>query len=167
LTTSRALAMIDVVKKSQKTSRRLRAPRVRVPNRERALFTVDGCNFVGVLQRLSITGGSALLSRGPIPHGTMGDIAFKTAFGKVSAHVEFLQRGADGVPLAQAFHFLAMEDASSGRLAAASRKMQQEGRSDVPPTRSDSPAAGALNQLLSSIRHLAAALMPARASFKS
>jgi len=155
------------VKKSQKLSRRSRAPRVRVPNRERALFTVDGANFVGVLQRLSITGGSALLSRGPIPHGTMGDIAFKTAFGKVSAHVEFLQSGADGVPLAQAFHFLAMEDASSERLAAASRKMQQEGRSDVPPTkRSTSPASGVLNQLFSSIRHLASALMPERASFK-
>ena len=155
------------MKKSQKLSRRPRAPRVRVPNRERALFTVDGSNFVGVLQRLSITGGSALLSRGPIPHGTMGDIAFKTAFGKVTAHVEFLQSGADGVPLAQAFHFLAMEDASSDRLAAASRQMQQEGRSDVPPTkRSTSPAAGVLNQLFSSIRHLAAALMPQRASFK-
>jgi hypothetical protein len=148
-------------------SRKPRAPRVRVPNRERALFSVDGANFVGVLQRLSITGGSALLSRGPIPHGTMGDIAFKTAFGKVSAHVEFLQSGADGVPLAQAFHFLAMEDASSDRLAAASRKMQQEGRSDVPPTkRSTSPALGALNQLFSSIRHLAGALMPERASLK-
>ena len=97
----------------------------------------------------------------------MGDIAFKTAFGKVSAHIEFLQSGADGVPLAQAFHFLAMEDASSERLAAASRKMQQEGRSDVPPTkRSTSPASGVLNQLFSSIRHLVAALMPARASFK-
>jgi hypothetical protein len=155
------------VRKSQKLSRRPRAPRVRVPNRERALFSVDGANFVGVLQRLSITGGSALLSRGPIAHGTMGDIAFKTAFGKVSAHIEFLQSGADGVPLAQAFHFLAMEDASSERLAAASRKMQQEGRSDVPPTKpSTSPASGALNHLFSSIRHLAAALMPARASFK-
>jgi hypothetical protein len=97
----------------------------------------------------------------------MGDIAFKTAFGKVTAHIEFLQIGADGVPLAQAFHFLAMEDASSERLTAASRKMQQEGRSDVPPTKpSTSPAAGALNQLLSSIRHLASALMPARASLK-
>jgi hypothetical protein len=159
--------MISVVRKSQKLSRRPRAPRVRVPNRERALFTVDGSNFVGVLQRLSITGGSALLSRGPIPHGTMGDIVFKTAFGKVTAHVEFLQSGADGVPLAQAFHFLAMEDASSERLAAASRKMQQEGRSDVPPTkRFASPASGVLNQLFSSIRNLASALMPERASSK-
>jgi hypothetical protein len=97
----------------------------------------------------------------------MGDIAFKTAFGKVSAHIEFLQSGADGVPLAQAFHFLAMEDASSERLAAASRKMQQEGRSDAPPTkRSTGPASGVLNQLFSSIRHLAAALMPEQASFK-
>jgi hypothetical protein len=97
----------------------------------------------------------------------MGDIAFKTAFGKVTAHIEFLQSGADGVPLAQAFHFLAMEDASSERLAAASRRMQQEGRSDVPPVKPPaSPAAGALNQLVSSIRHLAAALMPPRASLK-
>ena len=108
---------------SQKPYKGPRAPRIRVPNSERALFTVDGVHFVGVLQRLSLTGGSAVLSKGPIPHGTMGDIALNTTFGKVSAHIEFLQTGADGVPLAQAFRFLAMEDASAERFTAAAEQM--------------------------------------------
>ncbi len=84
------LAMLIIVKKSQKPRQASRAPRIRVPNSERALFTVDGLPFVGVLQRLSLTGGSAFLSKGPISHGTMGDIALSTVYGKVSAQIEFL-----------------------------------------------------------------------------
>jgi hypothetical protein len=151
------------VKKSQKSGRRARAPRVRVPNRERALFCVDQKHFVGVLQRMSISGGSAVLSRGPIPPGTMGDIALRTMFGKVTAHIEFLQTCADGVPLAQAFRFLAMEEKSSERLLAATQMMEQEGLSDVPPTKSSShPASETLSLLANSMRRLAAHLIPKR-----
>ncbi len=157
--------MLIIVKKSQKPHRAARAPRIRVPNGERALFTVDSTHFVGVLQRLSLTGGSAVLSKGPIPHGTMGDIALGTVYGKVSAHIEFLQTGADGVPLAQAFRFLAMEDASAARLAAAAKQMEQEGFSDAPPTRTSPlalPASEALGLLLHSVRRLAASLVARR-----
>jgi hypothetical protein len=66
------------VKKPQKSSKVSRAPRIRVPNSERALFTVDDIRFVGVLQRLSLTGGSAVLSKGPITHGALGDITLNT-----------------------------------------------------------------------------------------
>ena len=158
------------MKKSQKSGRVSRAPRIRVPNSERALFTIDGVHFVGVLQRLSLTGGSAVLSKGPIPHGTMGDIALSTVYGKVSAHIEFLQTGADGVPLAQAFRFLAMEDASAARLAAAAKQMEQEGFSDTPPTKPPSfalPASEAMGLLLRSVRRLAASLVANRSSAKS
>ena len=154
---------------SQKSRKISRAPRIRVPNRERALFTVDNTRFVGVLQRLSVTGGSAVLSKGPIPHGTMGDIAMKTVFGKVSAHIEFLQTGADGVPLAQAFRFLAMEDSSSKRFAAAAKQMEKEGYSDAPETKTkpsslSSPASETLGLLLHSVRRLAATLVASRSS---
>ena len=87
-------------------SRRPRPPRIRVPNQQKAIFTVDNQKIIGVVQRLSSTGGSALLMKGPIPKGTLGEMLFGTVFGKVNAHIEFLHRGADGVPLAQAFTFV-------------------------------------------------------------
>ncbi len=153
------------MKKSQKPRKISRAPRIRVPNSERALFTVNDTRFVGVLQRLSLTGGSAVLAKGPIPHGTMGDIALKTVHGKVTAHVEFLQTGADGIPLAQAFRFLAMGDKSSERFAAAAQQMEEEGYSDVPPANPSplsAPASEALGMLLQSVRRLAASLVASR-----
>ncbi len=160
--------MLMVVKKSQKPRQAPRAPRIRVPNSERALFTVDGVHFVGVLQRLSLTGGSAVLSKGPISRGTMGEIALSTVFGKVSAHIEFLHTGADGVPLAQAFRFLAMEDASAKRLATAAKQMEEEGFSDAPTKPSLAlPGSGAMGMLLQSVRRLAATLVANRASVKS
>jgi hypothetical protein len=152
------------VKKSQKPSK-TRAPRIRVPNSERALFTVNDMRFVGVLQRLSLTGGSAVLSKGPIPHGTMGEIAMNTVYGKVTAQVEFLQTGADGIPLAQAFRFLAMEERSSQRFAAAAKQMEKEGFSDAPAAREStlsSPASETLGLLLHSVRRLAATLVANR-----
>jgi hypothetical protein len=152
------------VKKSQKPSK-TRPPRIRVPNSERALFTVNDMRFVGVLQRLSLTGGSAVLSKGPIPHGTMGEIAMNTVYGKVTAQVEFLQTGADGIPLAQAFRFLAMEERSSQRFAAAAKQMEKEGFSDAPAAREStlsSPASETLGLLLHSVRRLAATLVANR-----
>jgi hypothetical protein len=162
--------MLPIVNKSQKSRKASRPPRIRVPNSERALFTIDDTCFVGVLQRLSLTGGSAVLSKGPIPHGTMGDIAINTVFGKVSAHIEFLQAGADGVPLAQAFRFLAMEDTSSTRFAAAAKQMELEGYSDAPQTKPSFfsvPASETLGLLLHSVRRLAATLVANRSSVKS
>jgi hypothetical protein len=158
------------VKKSQKPPKSSRAPRIRVPNSERALFTIDGIRFVGVLQRLSLTGGSAVLSKGPITHGTMGDIAMNTVFGKVSAQIEFLHTGADGIPLAQAFRFLAMEDTSSKRFAAAAKQMEKEGYSDAPQAKASAlsaPASETLGMLLHSVRRLAATLVANRSSAKS
>ena len=157
----------EIVTKSQKSRKTPRAPRIRVPNNERALFTVDGTRFVGVLRRLSLTGGSAVLSKGPIAHGTMGDIVVNTVFGKVSAQIEFLQTGADGVPLAHAFRFLAMGETSSKRFAAAAKQMEREGYSDAPQTKPSplsAPASEALGQLLHSVRRLAATLVANRSA---
>ena len=85
-------------KKLQKTRKSTRPPRIRVPNNERALFTVNTQKYVGVIQRLSLTGGSAILSKGPIPQGSLADMGLNTVFGKVKAQIQFLHSGADGIP---------------------------------------------------------------------
>ena len=54
-----------------------------------------------------------------------------SVFGKVTASIEFLQTGADGIPLAQAFRFLDMDGVSSRRFTAAIEQMQSAGFSDV------------------------------------
>jgi len=153
--------MLIVVKKRQKSRKSARAPRIRVPNSERALFNIDDIRFVGFLRRLSLTGGSAVLSKGPIPQGTLGEIIMDTVFGEVSAHIEFLQTGADGVPLAQAFRFLAMESASAKRFADFTKLMEQAGYSDGPQTKPSAlsaPASERLGLLLHSVRRLAATI---------
>jgi hypothetical protein len=111
-------------------SRKQRPPRIRVPHQQKAIFTVDNEKLVGVVQRLSLTGGSALLAKGPIPEGTFGEMLFATVFGKVNAHIEFLHRDADGVPLAQAFTFVTMGAASNHRLRQALQEMNTSEFSD-------------------------------------
>lgn len=64
-----------------------------------------------------------MLVKGPIPEGTFGGMVFGTVFGKVHAHIEFLHRGADGVPLAQAFTFITMDTVSSQRFKKALAEM--------------------------------------------
>jgi hypothetical protein len=156
--------MLDIVlpkpTKPKTGNKRQRAPRIRVPNNERAIFSVDEAKFVGVIQRLSLTGGSAVLSKGPILPGEMGDMILNTVYGKVTAHIEFLHTGADGVPLAQAFRFLAMDDDSSRRYAAAAQEMERQGFSDAPEKRLGSSGTGsnALSLLMHSVRRLAASI---------
>ena len=101
-----------------------------MPNQQRAIFTVDDGKILGVVQRLSLTGGSALLAKGSLPKGTLGEVAFGTVFGKVKAHIEFLHGGADGVPLAQAFAFLAMDAISAQRFKRAVAEVQTSDLSD-------------------------------------
>jgi len=124
------LQSFNMPRKQEKPGKFNRPPRIRVPNQERAVFTVDNQKFVGVLQRLSLTGGSAILARTEVPNGTLGEITLNTVFGRVMAEIEFLQTGADGVPMAQAFRFLRMNDVSGQRFAAAAKQMQKAGFSD-------------------------------------
>jgi hypothetical protein len=153
-----------VPRKSKTPNKRTRAPRIRVPNNERAIFVVDDSKFVGVIQRLSLTGGSAVLAKGPIPRGAMGEFVLNTVFGRVTAQIEFLQTGADGIPLAQAFRFLAMDDDSSERYTAAARQMEEQGFSDAPAKTSGFSGQQTLNQLLHSVRRLAATITSTRTS---
>jgi hypothetical protein len=108
-----------------------RPARIRVPNRERVLFTIRDHRFVGVLQRLSLTGGSVIHTEDPLPRGTLASLDLKTVFGKVTAQIEFLHVGADGNTSAQAFRFLGMDDSCTRRLRAAIVQMQGAGFSDA------------------------------------
>ena len=146
--------------KAGKRNKRSRPPRIRVPNSERALFLIDQHKFFGVLQRLSLTGGSAILSSGPIVHGTLAKMGMTTVFGKVTAQIEFLQTGADGIPLAQAFRFVAMDETSTQRFEAAAQQMEKAGFSDAVESEGAllDQASQTLGKLRDSIRSLAAAV---------
>jgi hypothetical protein len=154
-----------MAQKSQKPGKRTRTrpPRIRVPNNERALFTVDTNKFVGVIRRLSLTGGSAVLSKGPILQGTLAQMDLITVFGKVTAQIEFMHSGADGIPLAQAFRFLDMDDVSSERFSAAARQMEKAGFSDVEEKENPlgNLASQTLSRLHDSIRRLSVVIAPA------
>ena len=127
-----------------------RPARIRVPNRERVLFTIRDHRFVGILQRLSLTGGSVIHTEEPLPRGTLATLDLVTAFGRVTAQVEFLQVGADGNVAAQAFRLLAMDDACSGRLRAAIEQMQAAGCSDARIAQKG--LAGLVSEGLSTVR---------------
>lgn len=159
----RPVTLIAMPRKIAKPAKRTRPPRIRVPNQERALFTVENQKFVGIIKRLSLTGGSALLVKGPIPDGTLGEMVLSTVFGKVNAHIEFLHTGADGVPLAQAFRFLAMDAESTERFNASAKQMQSAGFADVE--QKPVPLDGAfesLRKLRDSIRQLSGMVTSAR-----
>jgi hypothetical protein len=146
--------------KSAKKGQGTRPPRISVPNKERALFTLGSEKFVGVIQRLSLTGGSAILSKGPIPNGTLSQMDLNTVFGRVRAEIEFLHRGADGVALAQAFRLLSMDATSEQRYSAATKQMEDAGFSDSPmEQQSFSLAYESLDKLIGSIRRLSAVIV--------
>jgi len=152
--------------KPQRT-RQQRPRRIRVPNQERALFQVNESRFVGVIQRLSLTGGSAVLSKGPIPHGSEGEMTLNTVFGKVSARIEFLNKGAEGIPLAQGFRFLSMDKASERRFHAAAQQMLDQGFGEEKQSILTAPASEALGDLVHSVRRLASTLIATRSAAKS
>jgi len=131
-----------------------------VPHQQKAIFTLDSKKVVGVVQRLSLTGGSALLMQGPIPEGTLGEMAFGTVFGRVNANIEFLHTGADGVPLAQAFAFLTMDDRSSHRFKNALEEMHTSDLADFAPKQTQIDVA--FDKLRESIRQLSGILNSAR-----
>jgi hypothetical protein len=60
-------------------------------------------------------------------------MVFGTVFGKVNAHIEFLHTGADGLPLAQAFAFVTMDDRSSQRFKKALEEMHTSDLADLVP----------------------------------
>ena len=160
LTAFDLFVILPTMPRSIGKSRKQRPPRIRVPHQQKAIFTVDNHKLVGVVQRLSLTGGSALLVKGPIPEGTLGQMVFGTVFGKVNAHIEFLHTGADGVPLAQAFAFLTMDEISSQRFKTALEQMHDSDLSDL--VRKQTTIDAAFETLRESVRRLSGMLNSAR-----
>ena len=160
LTASNLFVILPTMPRNIGKSRKQRPPRIRVPHQQKAIFTVDNHKVVGVVQRLSLTGGSALLVKGPIPEGTLGQMVFGTVFGKVNAHIEFLHTGADGVPLAQAFAFLTMDEISSQRFKTALEEMSDSDLSDLVQKQTTIDAA--FETLRESVRQLSGMLNSVR-----
>jgi len=154
------VCILPMISRNVEKTRKPRPPRIRVPNQQKAIFIVDNQKLVGVVHRLSLTGGSALLVKGPIPEGTLGEIVFGTVFGKVNAHIEFLHRGADGVPLAQAFAFLTMDAISSQRFKRAIEEMDASDPSECG--RTQTPVDTAFETLRKSVRQLSGMLNSVR-----
>ena len=145
-------AVIRMSREPRKSRMRTRPPRIRVPNNEKAIFIVETQRFVGIIQRLSLTGGSALLAKSSIPPGTLGKMILGTIFGKVTAKIEFLRMGADGVPLAQAFQFVRMDNVSQERFTAAAKQMESLGFSDGKENPISDLASRTLTKLRDGIR---------------
>jgi len=114
------------VSKQGKSSQQTPPPRICVPNSERALFMVESDKFVGVIQRISATGGSAILSKGPIAPGTLGEMALRTVFEPVRAEIQFLHGVADGIPLALGDQFIRGLGRRKGADATESNQEKQE-----------------------------------------
>jgi len=153
---------LHIMTRNISKSRKDRPPRIRVPHQQKAIFTFESQKVVGVVQRVSLTGGSVLLAKGPIPQGTMGQIVFGTVFGQVNAHIEFLHCGADGVPLAQAFSFLTMDDLSAQRFKRALEEMHGSDYADG--MRKPRPMDAAFETLRQSVHMLSGMLSAVRAT---
>jgi hypothetical protein len=156
LTRIPSIAMLVTVSHARQNSRKSsRPPRIRVPNNEQAVFTLENRTVLGVIKRISLTGGSAILARkGPAPQGSLGEMCLNTIYGKVTAQVEFLHTGADGIPHAQAFRFLEMDNVSRKRFTAAAKQMQLAGFSDAEERQTLGWASRGLTALTKSVRRI-------------
>ena len=92
----------------------------------------------------------------------MGEMDLGTVFGKVTAQIEFMHCGADGMPLAQAFRFIDMDQVSSKRFSAAAKQMEKAGFSDAEEKGNPlgNLASQTLSKLRSSIGNLSGMITP-------
>ena len=101
-----------------------RAPRRTFSKPAPAEFRVEDQLIRGHLQRLSATGGYAVLDRN-LQGGTLAEVEIPTASGPVFALVEFLERkGGAGRPSELAFRFVGLDDAHYDRLQSALKQIR-------------------------------------------
>jgi len=103
--------------------KRKRAPRVRVPNNEKAIISINAEQYTGTLGLLSRTGGTIRLHKLIAP-GTLAEIEIKTISGKFLATIQLLRTITEGV---QAFRFIEMGPIARGRLEDALKKLRAQG----------------------------------------
>jgi hypothetical protein len=96
----------------------------------------------------------------------LGEMSLKTVFGKVTAKIQFLRTGADGIPLAQAFRFVEMNEVSQKRFSAAVKRMQRAGFSDAEDNGNPvmDLASQGLSKLRDGIRQVSLAIASGRRS---
>ena len=93
-----------------------RAPRTSFSTPEPAEFRVEDRLVKGGLQRLSITGGYAVLE-GKIKGGTLAEIEIPTPLGRIRGLIEFLDRRTGAAkPSERAFRFIGLDDTDFERL---------------------------------------------------
>lgn len=116
--------------KSSKTFLGSRAPRVVVPNRERVSIAVGRePAVIGTMCKLSTTGGSIRLNKF-FAEGAIAEITLETTSGKMCSPIQFLRRGVDGIPTAQAFSFVHMDPSDHVQLATIIDGLRAEGFGD-------------------------------------
>jgi hypothetical protein len=108
--------------------RRIRSPRVRVPQGPKVLFLVDNDPIEGVLHKLSLTGGAVEITR-ECAAGTLAEIRLHTNSGTVQAVVEMLARNDRSAP-EQPFRFVALGDDDQKLLVRAIKNLRKQGFGD-------------------------------------
>ena len=82
--------------------------------------------MIGVLCKLSVTGGSLRLSTRPAK-GTVAELTVKATSGRITSAIEFLGPADKGTPPAQAFRFIHMGLPETRRLENALEEMRKQG----------------------------------------
>ena len=140
--------MQDIAKQSRDS---VRAPRVRVPNKEQAVVVLGTHKVIGVLCKLSLTGGSLRLSKS-VSRGTVADLTVRATSGPITCAIEFLGPADKGTPPAQAFRFIHMAPAESKRLENALEAIRKEGFGEKQDWRFHPLTRGALRTVRSLTR---------------
>ncbi|HTD23744.1 MAG TPA: hypothetical protein VK738_13885 [Terriglobales bacterium] len=109
--------------------KRVRSPRVRVPQAPKILFIVDNVPIEGNLLKLSLTGGAVELSK-ECAAGVLGEIRLHTNTGTVQAVVEILAKN-DPKAKEQPFRFVALGDDDQKLLVSAIKNLRKQGFGDV------------------------------------
>jgi hypothetical protein len=114
--------------------KRIRAPRLSVPNNERVVVSIGSSigteEFDGTVHLLSLNGGTIRIAK-RFALGTFGDIRIKTVSGTFSATIEFLRMASGNT---QAFRFIAMGTVARTRLDDALNKMHAQGLAVEKPS---------------------------------
>ena len=100
----------------------IRSPRTAFSTPEPAQFRVEDRMLKGRLQRLSLTGGYAVLDAA-IRGGTLAEIAISTPLGPVCGLIEFFERDSKRIKRSElAFRFVGLNDVDYERLGHALRQ---------------------------------------------
>jgi hypothetical protein len=105
---------------------RVRAPRVRLPDKGKVKFSLDGNLIPGVLHMLSATGGVAQFP-GAVRAGELAELQIECNSGVIIALVEVLSPLKGSAASMRPFRFVALGDEDQQRLSTVITRMQDKG----------------------------------------